>query len=94
MSPSGLASLELLEEKIVMAAKRIESLTIEKKKIEEQNKVLKEEIESLYISKEEMAKELEIFKNDRKNNKDFEKTREEIGNKIEEMLLKLDGLDI
>ncbi|HSG28002.1 MAG TPA: hypothetical protein VLA34_05935 [Candidatus Krumholzibacterium sp.] len=94
MSPTGLASLELLEEKILMAAKRIETLTMEKKKIEEKNKVLKEEIESLYIRNEEMAKELEIFKNDKENNKDFEKTREEIGNKIEEMLLKLDGLDI
>lgn len=94
MSPTDLASLEMLEEKIVKAAKRIEQLTEEKNRIEEKNKVLKEEIESLYIKNEELAKELEIFRTDKETQKDFEKTREEIGNKIEEMLLKLDGLDI
>ena len=94
MSPADLASLEMLEEKIIRAAKRIEALTEEKNRIEEKNKVLKEENESLYIRNEEMAKELEIFKKDKEKQKDFEKTREEIGNKIVEMLLKLDGLDI
>ncbi|MBU8921049.1 MAG: DUF3450 domain-containing protein [Bacteroidales bacterium] len=94
MSSTGLASLELLENKIVKAAELIGRLADEKKKIEETNKVLKEKIESLYIKNDEMAKELEIFKMDKEKEKDFDKTREEIGNKIEEMLMKLDGLDI
>ena len=94
MSSTGLASLEMLENKIVKAAELIGRLADEKKKIEGANKVLKEEIESLYIKNEEMAKELEIFKMDKEKEKDFDKTREEIGNKIEEMLMKLDGLDI
>ncbi|MCK4538538.1 MAG: hypothetical protein KAV42_07060 [Candidatus Krumholzibacteria bacterium] len=94
MSSTGLASLEMLENKIVKAAELIGRLADEKKKMEEANKVLKEKIESLYIKNEEMAKELEIFKMDKEKGKDFDKTREEIGNKIEEMLMKLDGLDI
>lgn len=92
MGSTGLASLEMLENKIIKAADLIERLTIEKKKLEESNKVLKEKVETLYIDKEGLIKELEIFNKDNKERKDFEKTREEIGNKIEEMLVKLDGL--
>lgn len=94
MSSTGLASLELLEEKIVKAATLIDRLTAEKKKIEETNKVLKEKVESLYIKNEELRTELEIFKKNEEKEKDFDKTREEIGNKIEEMISKLDGLDL
>lgn len=94
MSPIGLSELEVLEEKILKAAKAIDTLHREKKKAEEENKVLKDKIESLYIKNEELLKELEIFKKDKEKGKDFEKTREEIGNKIEEMLSKLEELNI
>ena len=49
MSSTGLASLEMLENKIVKAAELIERLADEKKKMEDANKVMKEKIESLYI---------------------------------------------
>ncbi len=51
MGSTGLASLEMLENKIIKAADLIERLTIEKKKLEESNKVLKEKVETLYIDK-------------------------------------------
>ena len=94
MSPTSIAGLEVLEEKIVKAAKLIDKLTKEKNNIEAQNKELKEKLDSLYIKNEELTKELEIFKKDRKSTKDFDKKREEIGNKIEEMLEKLEGLEV
>jgi len=94
MSSTGIAGLEVLEEKIIKAARLIERLSEEKKNLEEANKVLKEKIESLYIKHEEMAEKLEIFNKDKQKEKDFDKTREEIGNKIEEMLGKLEELDL
>ena len=94
MGSTGLASLEVLEEKIIKAAKLIENLTSEKKKLEEKNKELKDKFDSLYIKNEELINEIEIFNIDKDKRKDFDKTREEIGNKIEEMLLKLDGLEL
>ncbi len=94
MADPGLVGLELLEEKIVKAAQLIERLREEKKAAEESNKVLKEKIDLLYINNEELSKELEIFNRNKENKKDFDKTREEINNKIEEMLVKLDSLEI
>ncbi|MBN2071260.1 MAG: cell division protein ZapB [Candidatus Krumholzibacteriota bacterium] len=94
MGSVGLASLEVLEEKIIKAAELIERLSGEKKRLEEKNKELKDQVDSLYIKNEELKKEIEIFNSDKDKRKDFDKTREEIGNKIEEMLLKLDGLEL
>ena len=94
MGSTGLAGLEILEEKILKAAELIENLSKEKKKLEENNKELKDKVDSLYIRSEGLMKEIEIFNNDKGKRKDFDKTREEIGNKIEEMLLKLDGLEL
>ena len=55
---------------------------------------MKEKIDSLYINKEELLKEIEILKSEKERNEDSGKAREEIKAKIEEMLAKLDELDI
>lgn len=94
MSKTGLAGLELLEEKITKAANLIERLKREKNELAEANKELKEKIDSLYISSEELTRELVTLKKAKDSKKDFEKTREEITDKIEEMLVKFDGLEV
>ncbi len=94
MANIGIANLEVLEEKINKAAELILKLRREKNEIEAANKELKEKIESLYIENKELTKEHEIFKNRNTKEKDFKETREEIKNKIEEMLSKLEDLDI
>jgi chromosome segregation ATPase len=87
-------NLDLLEEKINKAADHIARLKEEKIKLEQANKELKAKVDSLYISNEELARELEILRTEKKRTGDFDKTREEIKEKVEEMLAKLDDLDI
>jgi len=94
MAKAGLAGLDLLEQKITKAAALIERLQREKNEMAEANKELKEKIDSLYITNEKLAKELETLKTSKDSTKDFDKTREEIKNKIEEMLVKFDGLEV
>ncbi|MBN1884657.1 MAG: hypothetical protein JW876_03920 [Candidatus Krumholzibacteriota bacterium] len=94
MSETGLAGLEMLEEKITRAATLIERLRAEKNEFETANKELKAKIENLYIHNEELTQRLEELTKERENASDFEKTREEIKGKIEEMLGKLEGLEI
>lgn len=94
MAGSGIINLDLLEEKITKAAEHIARLRDEKIRLEEINKELKEKIDSLYIKNEELTKELQILRTDKQRTGDFDKTREEIKGKVEEMLARLDELDI
>ena len=94
MASSGIGNLDVLEEKINKAAEHIARLKEEKIKLEQANKELKEKIDLLYISNEELTRELEILRTDKQRTGDFDKTREEIKGKVEEMLAKLDQLDI
>ena len=93
MGKSGVAGLGVLEDKINKAADLIARLKQEKIEVEKVNKELEEKIEILYIRNKELTKEIEILKKDIR--KDFDsKTREEITQKIEEMLAKLEELGV
>ena len=94
MTGTELSGLSVLEEKITKAAEMIARLRREKNEALEANKKLKEKMESLYISNGELTKQLASFKKQQEKQTDFEKKREEIKNKIEEMLVKLEGLDL
>ncbi|MGD1047561.1 MAG: cell division protein ZapB [Candidatus Krumholzibacteriaceae bacterium] len=94
MAGSGIINLDALEEKITKAAEHIARLRDEKIRLEEINKELKEKIDSLYIKNEELTRQLEILRTDKQRTGDFDKTREEIKGKVEEMLARLDELDI
>jgi len=94
MAGTGMINLDLLEEKITKTAEHIARLKEEKLKLEESNKELKGRIDSLYIRNEELAKELEVLRTEKQKTGDFDNTREEIKGKVEEMLAKLDSLDI
>ena len=94
MGTTGLADFDLLEKKIRKAAECIEQLRAEKKQADVANNKLKEELDSLYINNEALTKELKQLKKEKNKKKDFEKTREELNSKIEEMLAKLEELDI
>ncbi len=94
MAGTELSSLSVLEKKINKAADMIAALRREKNEVVEENKELKEKIESLYISNEELTNQLVAYKKQQEKQNDFESKREEIKNKIEEMLVKLEGLDL
>jgi predicted nucleic acid-binding Zn-ribbon protein len=94
MAGSGIGNLDALEEKITKAAEHIARLRDEKSRLETLNKELKEKIDSLYIKNEELERELEILRSDTQRERDFDNTREEIKGKVDEMLAKLDQLDI
>jgi FtsZ-binding cell division protein ZapB len=94
MPGTEILSLEVLEEKINRAASLINALRKEKNEVELANKELKEKMQTLYIKNEELTQQLEALKRQREKRGSFDKAREEIGNKIEEMLAKLEGLDI
>jgi len=94
MAGTGMINLDLLEEKITKTAEHIARLKEEKLKLEESNKELKGRIDSLYIRNEELAQELEVLRTEKQKTGDFDNTREEIKGKVEEMLAKLDSLDI
>jgi FtsZ-binding cell division protein ZapB len=94
MAGVSIANLDLLEQKINKAAEHIAGLKEEKISLERSNKELKEKFDLLYISNEELKRELEILRSDKARTGDFDKTREEIKGKVEEMLAKLDQLDI
>ena len=65
-----------------------------KKQVEDANIKLKEKLDSLYIKNEELTKELKHLKKGQNKKKDLEKTREELNSKIDEMLAKLEDLNI
>jgi hypothetical protein len=94
MKTAELADFDLLEKKIMKAAAFIEKLQAEKKQVEDANIKLKEELDSLYIKNEELTKGLKNLKKEKNKKKDLERTREELNSKIEEMLAKLEELDI
>jgi len=94
MAGTGTINLDMLEEKITKAAEHISRLKEERTKLEQINKELKEKIDSLYISNGDLTRELEILRTEKKKTGDFDQTREEIKGKVEEMLAKLDQLDI
>jgi DNA repair ATPase RecN len=94
MGETGVASFEALEAKINKAAELIERLRQEKNTIEADNKELKGKMESLYIKNEELEKELKRLQKTQKGKKDSDSSREEIKKKIEEMLAKLNQLDV
>jgi chromosome segregation ATPase len=94
MSKAGIAGIGLLEEKITKAAGLIEKLRAEKNKLEATNKELKEKIDSLYISNEDLIKQIEELKKTKAVSKHTEKRREEITLKIEEMLEKLEHIEL
>jgi uncharacterized coiled-coil DUF342 family protein len=91
MGATGIASLDTLEKKITKAAELINRLRSEKNEAEAENKELKEKMQSLYIRNEELSKEVQALKKGTKKDSSFEKTREELAHKIEEMLAKLEG---
>lgn len=93
MAGTAIINLDALEEKITKAAEHISRLKDEKSKLEQVNKELKEKIDSLYIINGDLTRELETLRTEKKNG-EFEQTREEIKGKVEEMLAKLDQLDI
>ncbi len=92
MGATGIAGFDTLEKKITKAAELIGRLRSEKNEIEVVNKELKEEMESLYIKNEELNKEVKALNKGTIRDKSFDKTREELAQKIEEMLTKLEGL--
>ncbi len=94
MGTTGLADFDLLEKKIRKAAEYIEQLRAEKKQADVVNNKLKEKLDSLYINNEELTKELKHLKKEKNKKKDLDRTREELNNKIEEMLAKLEELEI
>jgi hypothetical protein len=94
MAGTGTINLDALEEKITKAAEHIARLKDDRSRLEALNKELKEKIDSLYIKNEELTRELEILRSDTARTRDFDKTREEIKGKVDEMLAKLDQLDI
>jgi biopolymer transport protein ExbB/TolQ len=94
MSKAVATGIGLLEEKINKAADLIAQLRAEKNKLESANKELKEKIDSLYISNEELTKQIEELKKSRAVSKNTEKRREEITVKIEEMLEKLERIEL
>jgi chromosome segregation ATPase len=94
MAGTGIINLDALEEKITKAAEHISRLKEEKLRLEQVNKELKEKIDSLYIMNGDLTRELEILRTEKKMTGDFDQTREEIKGKVEEMLAKLDQLDI
>ncbi len=94
MSKAGIAGIGLLEEKINKAAGLIERLRAEKNKLEEANKELNEKIDSLYISNEDLLKQIEETKKSKAVSMNTEKRREEITVKIEEMLEKLERIEL
>ncbi|MCK4235710.1 MAG: hypothetical protein KAX38_01235 [Candidatus Krumholzibacteria bacterium] len=94
MVKTGIAGMEILEEKINKAAELIERMRRDKNDIEKVNKELKERVELLYIRSEELNKELEVLKRKKVKNTDLDKSREEIKNKIEEMLAKLEAIHL
>jgi len=94
MAGTGTINLDMLEEKITKAAEHISRLKEEKTKLEQINKELKEKIDSLYITNGDLTRELEILRTEKQKTGDFDQTREEIKGKVEEMLAKLDQLDI
>jgi hypothetical protein len=91
---TGVSSLGVLEEKINKAVEMITRLKQDKNNLEEINKELKEKLDLLYIKNEELMKELKKLKHDKERNKKSDKTREEIKNKIEGMLVKLEEFEI
>jgi uncharacterized coiled-coil DUF342 family protein len=94
MAGAGTINLDALEDKINKAAERIAVLKEEKLALEGINKELKEKIDSLYIKNEDLTKQIESLKREKGKATEFEKTREEINGKVEEMLAKLEQLDI
>ena len=94
MAGTGIINLDMLEEKITKAAEHISRLKEEKLRLEESNKELKEKMDSLYIVNSDLKRELEILRSEKKSAGDFDQTREEIKGKVEEMLAKLDQLEI
>jgi chromosome segregation ATPase len=94
MAGTGIINLDMLEEKITKAAEHISRLKEERMRLEATNKELKEKIDSLYIVNGDLTRELEILRTEKKKSGDFDQTREEIKGKVEEMLAKLDQLDI
>ena len=94
MAGTGIINLDMLEEKITRAVEHISRLKEDKLRLEEVNKELKEKIDSLYILNGDLRRELEILRTEKKKTGDFDQTREEIKGKVEEMLAKLDQLDI
>ncbi len=94
MATSGIINLDALEEKINKAAESIARLRAEKSELERSNKELKEKFDSLYIRNEQLLTEIEHVRAEGQRTGDFEKTREEIKGKVEEMLAKLDQLDV
>ena len=94
MAGSGIINLDMLEEKITKAAEHISRLKEEKLRLEQVNKELKEKLDSLYIVNSDLKREIEIMQKEKKTTEDFDQTREEIKGKVEEMLAKLDQIDI
>jgi septation ring formation regulator EzrA len=94
MTKLDIADLGLLEEKINKAANLIERLRGEKNSAEEANKELKAKIEALYIKNEELERQIKDLRKTQTVSKHTDKSREEIKNKIEEMLAKLEGLEL
>ena len=94
MSKAGIVGIGLLEEKINKAAGLIERLRAERNRLETANKELKGKIDSLYISNEDLTKQIEELKKSKAVSKNTEKRREEITVKIEEMLEKLERIEL
>jgi len=94
MASKHFEGFKILEEKIERAAEVIQKIRDERDRMEQENKKLKQEIEMLYTKNDELKNEFARLQEDRHNQEDFEKVREEISNRIEVMLEKLDRIDI
>jgi peptidoglycan hydrolase CwlO-like protein len=94
MEETTFAGFKVLEEKIEKAANIIEQLRGEKERLEKENNELKNKLDVLYNENEELAGKVDELEQMQNQEEDFNRVREEIGNRIEMMLGKLDRIEI
>lgn len=94
MEESTLDGFKVLEDKIEKAADIIQKLREDKERIEKENNELKNKLNMLYNENEELAGKVDVLQNEERKQEDFDRVREEISNRIEMMLGKLDRIDI
>ncbi|MBD3178922.1 MAG: hypothetical protein GF417_04590 [Candidatus Latescibacteria bacterium] len=94
MEETTFAGFKVLEEKIEKAANIIQSLRQEKERVEKENNELKNKLDLLYNENEELAGKVDHLQQQERKQEDLNRVREEISNRIEMMLGKLEKIDI
>jgi peptidoglycan hydrolase CwlO-like protein len=94
MEETTFAGFKVLEEKIEKAADVIRSLRQEKERIEKENNELKSKLNVLYNENEELAGKVDQLQQEERKQEDLNRVREEISDRIEMMLGKLEKIDI